>query len=244
MKIALLTVVILCHTAFADPAFDSGLISYNKGDWEQAIEQWSSITQGGQTSAEIEFNLGNAYFRMENIERSILHYERALKLKPNDNDIRKNLALANRGIVDQIASVPKLGILRGIESLRDALPIESTKSFLFLFNALLAIAIGVAFYSSGSLSETSRRAAIVFGSLTCLMLFWFVWRSAALTQTSAIVIAEKCDIFSSPTDNSTQLFSLHAGTKVLTGETLANWIEIQLADGRKGWIPSEDVENI
>lgn len=241
---ALLMCFLLSLPALANPAFDAGLQAYNQEKWSEAISQWESITQSGQTSAELEYNLGNAYFRHGNIERSILHYERALKLNPNDEDSRKNLALANRGIVDQIAHAPTLGIWKYADNLRDSLSVSTSKGLLLLFNALLALSVGAMFYASGMLRDVSRRATILFGSLAVLMLIFYGWRSSALADTSAIVMAEKTDIYSSPTDNSTQLFSLHSGTKVRVGETLTDWTEIQLSDGRKGWIPRADIEHI
>ena len=105
---AFLQVLLFSLTVFANATFDVGLKAYNQEKWLDDIAQWESIASSSQTSAELEYNLGNAYFRQGSIERSILHYERALKLNPNDDDARKNLALANRGIVNQIAHSPKL----------------------------------------------------------------------------------------------------------------------------------------
>ncbi len=243
MRVLVLT-FLLSLPVLANASFDAGLQAYNQEKWSDAIAQWESITSSGQTSAELEYNLGNAYFRQGTIERSVLHYERALKLNPNDDDARKNLALANRGIVDQIAHAPKLGIWKYADSLRDSFSVSTSKALLFLFNTLLAISVGAMFYTNGTLRDAAKRVTILFGCLSGMMLLLYGWRSSALAETSAVVMAEKTDIYSSPTDNSTQLFSLHSGTKVRVGETLSDWTEIQLSDGRKGWIQRVDIENI
>ncbi len=244
MRVALVLTLILNLAAIANPTFDAGIQSYNQGNWQAAIEQWESITSSGKTSADLEYNLGNAYFRLGNTEKSILHFERSLKMNPNDDDARKNLALANRGIVDQIVQVPTLGVLRYFNSVRDYFSASSARFMLLLANALLAIAVGAVMYSSGAMRDAARRAAYIAGVLTVTSLLIYGWRSVSLSQVSAIVMAEKSDIYSSPSDNSTQLFSLHSGTKVRVGETLSEWTEIQLADGRKGWVPRADIENI
>ncbi len=236
--------VMFAAIAWANPAFEAGAQAYTNEDWDEAIGQWKSITAGGQTSAELEYNLGNAYFRKGEIERSILHYERALKLNPKDEDTHRNLVLANRAIVDQIPQAPKLGFWLYLESLRDTARLSTIRSWLLVLNALFAVSIAALYYTSGKLRDAVRRFAILFGSFAVFALFMYGWRSSAMTQTSAIVMAEKSDIYSSPTDNSTQLFSLHSGTKIRTSESLAGWTEIQLADGRKGWISSADIENI
>jgi tetratricopeptide (TPR) repeat protein len=231
-------------TAFANPAFDAGMQAYNTGNWDEAISQWTTITASDLTSPELEFNLGNAYFRAGNIEHSILHYERALKLNPNDEDARKNLILANRAIVDQIPHAPRLGLWQYLDKLRDAFPVSATGKLLLLFNALLAISIGALLYTNNKLRDISARIAILFGIAAVFFLTLYGWRASADAQIAAVVMAEKCDIYSSPSDNSTQLFSLHSGTKVRVGEVLSQWTEIQLADGRKGWILNDDIEHI
>jgi len=228
----------------ANPAFEQGLAAYNRGDWSEAISLWESLALQGETSPALELNLGNAYFRSERIEKALLHYERALKLSPNDEDAQKNLILANRAIVDQIAAVPKPGILRGLESFRDMAAPGTLETLLLLANGLLAALVGFMYFSSGRLRDALRRGAILVTVFGVLTLLWYGWRSAALAREFAIVMPEKSDVLSSPNDGATQLFSLHSGTKVAAGETLAGWTEITLSDGRKGWIPADAIERI
>ncbi len=191
MRVLVLT-FLLSLPVLANSSFDAGLQAYNQEKWSDAIAQWESITSSGQTSAELEFNLGNAYFRQGSIERSILHYERALKLNPNDEDSRKNLALANRGIVDQIAHAPKLGIWKYADSLRDSFSVSTSKALLFLFNTLLAISVGAMFYTNGTLRDAAKRATILFGCLSGTDVVASTDGVAVrLAETSAIVMAEK-----------------------------------------------------
>lgn len=236
--------LLLSSSVYANSAFEAGLLEYNKENWSGAIEAWKGITESGQTSAELEYNLGNAFFRKGVLERSILHYERSLKLKPSDEDTRKNLGLANRGIVDQIAHAPTLGIFDYLHALRDSMSVSAAKNLLMAANALLALAVGCYFYSKGRLQDVFRRVIVVFAGSTIVLLLMYSWRSSAHADTSAIIMVEKTDVYSSPTENSTQLFSLHSGTKVRLGEALSSWTEIELADGRKGWIPSVYIEII
>ncbi|NUO18293.1 tetratricopeptide repeat protein [bacterium] len=244
MKLALVLVLLMCKSVLANTVFEAGLLAYNKEDWTGAIQQWESITASGQTSASVEYNLGNAYFRLGNIERAILHYERSLKLNPGDDDAIKNLALANRGIVDQIATAPKLGVWSYLISVRDYFSLGLLRTLLIVSNACLAVIVGVIIYANDRVREIANRAVLLFAGLAVIVLFLYSWRSSALTNPYAIVMVEKTDVYSSPSENSTQLFSLHAGTKVSIGEKLSAWTEIQLTDGRKGWIASDDVETI
>ncbi|MBK8130536.1 MAG: tetratricopeptide repeat protein [bacterium] len=237
-------VLLTMLSCFANPDFERGLQAYNQSDWDGAIEAWETIVAQGESSAELEFNLGNAYFRQERVDRAILHYERALKLAPGDSDARRNLLMANRAIVDQITEVPRLEILQSLENARDAMSPKSLNTMLLLFNGLLALCVGAMLYASGSVRDTLRRSSVLIAGLAVVSFLWYGWRSASAARQEAIVMTEKSDVHSSPTDDSTQLFSLHAGTKVGLGETLSGWTEITLADGRKGWIPADEIERI
>ena len=48
------------------------------------------------------YNLGNAYYRMDDITHAVLAYERALLLSPGDTDVRFNLQMARSKTIDKI----------------------------------------------------------------------------------------------------------------------------------------------
>lgn len=81
---------------------------YSDGNYEDAVNQYESILNSGYESSELYFNLGNAYFKLNQIPSAILYYEKARKLAPEDEQINFNLSLANSRIVD------KMEPLRGI----------------------------------------------------------------------------------------------------------------------------------
>jgi tetratricopeptide (TPR) repeat protein len=87
--------------SIGDEAYVAGLL-------DTAVIQYESILDQEYVSAEVQYNLGNAYFRVGNIPQAILNYERALKLAPSDEDIQFNLRLAKLRTVDKIEAVPEL----------------------------------------------------------------------------------------------------------------------------------------
>jgi len=90
----------------ADEFLDSANIAYTNGNFEQAVNYYESILEHGYESAAVFFNLGNAYYKQNIIDKAILNYERALLLKPDDNDIKYNLEMANQFTVDRIEKLP------------------------------------------------------------------------------------------------------------------------------------------
>ena len=65
-----------------------------------------------------------------------------------------------------------------------------------------------------------------------------------MNHTEAVVMSSSVSIKSSPDRSSTELFVLHEGTTVTTGSEVDGWIEIRIADGRKGWIELSRIEHI
>ena len=67
---------------------------YKNGQFAQSIEVYNQILASGYESGDLYYNLGNAEFRNGSLGNAILNYERALRLSPNDDDIRNSLEFA------------------------------------------------------------------------------------------------------------------------------------------------------
>jgi uncharacterized protein YgiM (DUF1202 family) len=57
----------------------------------------------------------------------------------------------------------------------------------------------------------------------------------------AIVFTQEVEVKSEPNIRRTEVFRLHEGTKVQILDTVNNWMKINLADGKTGWIPNDDI---
>ena len=82
--------------------FQEGNRFYQAGDYESALQSYRRILEMGHESGPLYFNMGNCTYKMQEIGRAVLFYERAKKLMPGDEDVRANLALANLAVVDKI----------------------------------------------------------------------------------------------------------------------------------------------
>lgn len=92
--------------------FKAGAESFSSGNYEKALESWVDIYRTGYRSAELEYNIGNAYFKLNNIPGAILFFERAYLLKPGDEDINYNLQIARTLVVDRFEEIPELFFVR------------------------------------------------------------------------------------------------------------------------------------
>ena len=86
----------LAERYYADANYDSAAMAYQK------------VLDEGYHSAELYYNLGNSFYKQNQIPSAILYYEKAKKLAPTDEDIVYNLGIANSMIADKIEKVPVL----------------------------------------------------------------------------------------------------------------------------------------
>ncbi|MCF0177645.1 MAG: BatD family protein, partial [Bacteroidales bacterium] len=94
---------------------------YASGDFQQALEQYIAIEQSGLVSPQLYYNIGNAYYRLGNTARSVLYYERALKLDPSYSDAANNLAIVQRSVLDKIELLPEFILSTWVKKLKYSL---------------------------------------------------------------------------------------------------------------------------
>lgn len=219
---------------------------YMNGQFSAAADLYGQILDKGLFSARLYYNLANACFRNGDNARAILFYNRALLLSPNDEDIRHNLAIAESFTKDSIEAVPEFFLKGWMRSIRNSLDEKMWTIMSIIFFAA-ALALGLLFLLA---YRTSLRKAGFYGTAVALLLsavttiFAASQRKAMLNREQAIVMSTAAPVKSSPDRSATDLFVLHEGTKVRIVSSLDRWSEIVIADGKKGWIESDKIEQI
>lgn len=220
--------------------------AYMGGNYVLAARLYESLVQQG-TSEDIYYNLGNSYYKKGDIARSILNYERALKLHPGAEDINANLEIARSKTVDKIEADPGVFFFSWLKSRGNVLQTE-TWGVVALVCFFLSI---IAFVSFLFLPTIKWRNVGFVGCLAFLSLSiianLFAWRQKTImTQDEeAIIMASSIEVRSTPSESGTTLFVLHEGTKVLLlNDSMKEWVELRLEDGKVGWIPTSAVERI
>jgi tetratricopeptide (TPR) repeat protein len=205
------------------------------------------ISGMGLESAALYCNTGDAYFKDGNIPMAILYYERALKLDPSYEDARYNLELLNNIIQDRIDPVPDF-ILKVWA--KDICYVMDSDAWAVCFLVLLALTLALALLFILGATAAGRRTGFFTGIVTLLLaiasLSFSLWqKNDYMSADDAIVMRPVTSVKSSPSaEASTDLFILHEGTKVRILDTVGNWNNVELADGRQGWILSKDIEII
>ncbi len=246
MKKLLYIIVLL--TAFIGNAqnealFDKGTDAYNNGDFLKAIEYYNGILDNGQHSAALYFNLGNAYYKLNQIAPSIYNYEKALLLSPNDPEIKNNLSYARNMTLDAIEVIPETGLARIYNTITGVLSFDQW-SYVGIVFMILFVLLYIAFYY---FKYAMRKRIAFVASIASLMIsvmavvFAFVQYNDFMTDQPAIVFDSEVQIKMEPNKRSEPLFVLHEGTKVNVLDELNDWKKIKIADGKAGWVTSESI---
>lgn len=238
----------LASTCLADPQIDMARAgkAYAAGAYDSAAALYKKVADDGYAAPELYCNLGNSYFKMNDMARAILWYERALRLDPGDEDANFNLNVANARINDKIEPVPELFYKRWFRGVLQAFSCDAWALASVL--ALVFSLAGFVLYLA-SRSLPLRKAGFWAGiGLAAIFLFTltFAWAGYGYANdaSGAIIFAPTITVKSSPDEKGTDLFVLHEGTKVQILDRISDWYEIRIANGSVGWLPSSTFEKI
>mgnify|MGYP003340999405 CR=1 FL=1 len=223
---------------------DSASTLYKNGKFDQTLTIYKSIIESGCESWKLHFNLANCYFKMNKLGLAIAHYEKALKINPESEDVKLNLDIVSNHVVDKIKTKDLF-----IEN-------EIRNYFVYKFNTehwaiitILCLAMSIIFFSFYFLSVTVKMKRLGFWMGISFLIFFII--SFALGKievndknelANAVVIEPQADLFENPDHNSKKI-TLHDGTRMKILQKEGEWINIQLSNGNEGWLSVKSVLN-
>jgi tetratricopeptide (TPR) repeat protein len=248
--LTLLVIFITALNAIAQESaadkFRKGVTSYTAGNYQDAVQAWTDLYNTGYRSARLDYNIGNAYFKLNQIPEAILFYERAYLLNPADEDINYNLQIARTLIVDRFHEIPELFFVKWYNFVSLILSTNTwARISIFSFVICLLLLSLYIYTSKYRLKVLGFWFAVLFFVLAGASLA-FALRNKSLVYDSnkAIITSPQVSGKSSPDDSGTDLFILHEGTKVSIDDKVGDWLEITLSDGNKGWVMSNSLSVI
>lgn len=221
--------------------------AYAQADYATAIHIYEQLLDKEGESASVYYNLGNAYYKSNDIARSILNYERALLLDPLSDDVHFNLELARSKAVDKNAVVNELFFVRWFRDFASILPVDGWAKCGILCFIILISCITLFIFSKKS---KTKKIIFIFAllSLACTILANVIasnQKDKLVHRESAVIMEPSVTVRSTPSTNGTVLFILHEGKKVtIKDDSMKAWKEIEIEDGNIGWLPAESIERI
>lgn len=238
--------MVLLPMAAAAITKDNADMEYKKGNYQQAIRDYQELLKKG-VSADLYYNLGNAYYRTDNITQAILSYERAALLSPGDEDIRFNLQFARSKTIDKITPESEMFFKTWYYSVVNFTSVDA-----WAVCGLVAIAVALVLVLMYLFSERMLIRKIGFYGAAVLLVFSLLsivfacqQKSDLGNRTGAIVVSPTVSVKKTPSKTGTDVFVIHEGTRVdIVDKSMRDWSGVRLADGREGWILSKHIEEI
>ena len=220
--------------------------AYAKADYETAVKLYGKLAEQNPTT-DVCYNLGCAYYRIDDIAHSILWFERALKQNPSDKEVLFNLEMARTKTIDKIIPQHEFILFTYFHRVTNWFSLRTWTTIGLLSFALMLVCLLV-FWASGSVNIRK----LTFSSAVILLLFAILSNVCAMqrrnfkqTHTSGIITTPAVTVKSTPADNGNDLFVLHEGSKVeILDNSLKEWCEVSIADGKVGWIPKKTFDLI
>lgn len=243
----------LCLLLAAAPAdaqnafFDEGNRLYQAGDFNGALDRYRRILDAGLESGDLHYNIGNTYFRLGALGPAILHYERARRLMPGDDDLLANLVLARSLTADEIVPRPRFWLFRLVDWWVGLLPRAGLLWLVALaWVTAVAGAALVVLRPAARTGAWARRTALTAAAVTVVFGVNLVVREMDLgAAAEAIVMADEAQVQSAPSDDpALRIFAVHEGAKVRMDRRSGDWVEIVLEDGSVGWMRTRHLEPI
>lgn len=246
LPIFLVIVAVICSLPACAITKNNADTEYKKGNYQQAIKDYEELLDNG-VSYEIYYNLGNAYYRIDNVTRAILSYERALLLSPNDDDVRFNLKMAQAKTIDKITPEPEMFFVTWYKYFINTMSIDGWANT-SIISIILTIMFVLAYLFSNKI--LIRKIGFFGGIITLLSfvfanIFAFQQYYRLQNKNDAVIISPSVAVKKSPAKTSSDNFVLHEGTKVeILDRTVRKWVEVRIADGREGWIETDKIEEV
>jgi len=225
---------------------DSANKYYSDAKYEKAINLYNSIIDKGFESAELYYNIGNAYFKSEDIANAILYFEKAKKIKPNDEDINYNLEVANSRISDKIEEIPELFFVKWWRNIKNLYCVDTwAKISVFTISFFFVLALVYFMSKNNLMRKFSFFSGIILIILFTISLNFSIKKyKSTINQNEGIIFTPSITVKSSPNKNSVDLFVVHEGTKIKVIDELGEWVEIKIANGSVGWLKKENLKMI
>jgi tetratricopeptide (TPR) repeat protein len=225
------------HASDRARTFISGIEAYRAGDWPAAIEAFEAIAAQGVDNGRLYYNLGNAYLKNDDLGHAILWYERALKHIPDDPDLRFNHDYALTLTKDE-QGMQASPLLKILFFWKYQLSGATIRWIAIALNAALWIALA---FLSVRAKRLLRPSIVMITAGAALFTATAVYNYVEADRVRhAVILPEEVAVRSGLSDTATQLFVLHAGTKVRISRESDSHLLVSYTADKIGWVKRSD----
>jgi len=241
--IALSLLSLNMFSADVDALADSAQNYFMQTRYAEAVVLYDSICRMGYSSSDLYYNMGNCYYRLNEIPYSVYYYEKSLMLNPSNSDAEYNLNIANRSLKQVVEVLPTPFYERWGTAVLGIMGTDAWTIFNIIMLALVLAGIALyLFMGSIALRKLGFSVAVIAFVLFILTAICAYKSSVRITENKYAVVFEQSMVKSSPNADAVNSFEIFEGLKVNVVDSANGMYNIRLADGKEGWIYANDVK--
>lgn len=230
-------------SADVDALADSAQNYFMQTRYAEAVVLYDSICRMGYSSSDLYYNMGNCYYRLNEIPYSVYYYEKSLMLNPSNSDAEFNLNIANRSLKQVVEVLPKPFYEKWGTAVLGFMGTDAWTIFNIIMLALVLAGIALyLFMGSIALRKLGFSVAVIAFVLFILTAICAYKSSVMITENNYAVVFEQSMVKSSPNADAVNSFEIFEGLKVNVVDSANGMYNIRLADGKEGWIDANDVK--
>ena len=226
--------------------FLDGVEHYRKAEFSMAAEAFSRIANTGVENGKLYYNLANAYLKSGETGRAILWYERALRLSPRDPDLKFNLEYA-RSFVKDAKEEKASALERVVFFWRHALSPDTVKWIAIVANLVSWLLLALKKLRFVARRQIKALKAVRYAAFLIAIVFAATASHNFYRERnfrSGIILSDEVSVRSGLSDDSTELFVLHAGTKIKVERETQNHYRIYFSEDKIGWLKKSEAAPI
>ena len=221
--------------------------AYVDENYDRAVELYLQLAQENAKDAHLCYNLGCAYYRLDSIAKSILWFERAALIEPDDDEITYNLDMVRTKTIDRFIPLHEMFFARVYRSVVNTFSSYKWACLGISFFVIFLFALGLYLFTSRMvLRKTGFFSAVLFVVLT-IMANVFAYQQLKYAESSmkGVIMDTSVTVKSTPSESGNDLFVIHEGTCVeIQDDSMKEWAQVRLSDGKMGWIEKKTFERI
>jgi tetratricopeptide (TPR) repeat protein len=241
MSLAVITIG--CATALSargdqSPVFAKANQDYGEGHFQEAVDGYQNLVSSGQSSANLFYDLGNAWFRLGHFGEAILNYERALALDPHHPEAAANLVLVR----DEA---------RALELKRNGLERYIDAGTSTHYSITASLAFWLALVGAARLFFLRRRSAALVALITLSTIVFagalfalYALETGSKGRALAIVTGKNIEARLATADNANSVLALPPGSEIKVLSERGDWLYAALPNDLRGWIPANGAQRV
>ena len=251
-KISLLTLVLLAATFQLPAIFDNdeifqrGVNAYQERNYELALQSFLHLTEEGIVNAKLYYNIGNTYFRLDNIGHAILYYKKGLRLEPYNQSLQNNLRYSLSLTQDRQVIEDPNPFLSIVNDIVFSLPLNWLFTISLVLFALVVLIINVMIIYFPRREKTIPLFVIIMVIFLLLIsgaITYYRWQHLH-DDSEAVLVTTSTSGQSGPADDYESIFRIHEGMIFRVNTTQNGWSQITLPSGITGWIRNDTFKRI